>query len=89
MESRKMVLMSIFAGQQWRPQTQRTDLWTQVAEGECGMKGESSMEACELPYVKWIASGSLLYAGSSNQVLCDNLEESNGVGGRGHMYTYG
>ena len=47
-----MVLMSLFAGQQWKPQTQRTDLWTQVAEGECGMKGESSMEAYELPYVK-------------------------------------
>ena len=68
---------------------ERTDLWTQVAEGEGGMNGESSIEAYKLPYVKWIASGNLLYAGSSNQVLCDNLGESNGVGGRGHMCTYG
>ena len=59
-----------------------------VAEEEGGMNWESSMEACKLPYVKWIASGNLLYAGSSSQVLRDNLE-SNSVGGRGHIYTYG
>ena len=42
------------------------------------------METYKLPYVKWMASGNLLYdAGSSNQVLCDNLEGGGwgGVGG--------
>ena len=46
-----------------------------VGEGESGMNGESSMETYTLPYVKQIANGNLLYdVGSSNQVLCDNLE---------------
>ena len=53
-------------------------------EGESGTNGGSSVETCTLPYVKWIASGNLLYsAGSSNPVLCDNLEMLHGVrGGR-------
>ena len=39
------------------------------------------METYSLPYVKQPASGNLLYdAGSSNLVLCDNLEGWNGVG---------
>ena len=39
------------------------------------------METYTLPYVKQTASGNLLYdAGSSNQVLCDNLEGWDGVG---------
>ena len=36
-------------------------------EGESGTNGGSSVETCTLPYVKWIASGNLLYgSGSSN-----------------------
>ena len=62
-------------------------------EGEVGMNSESSIETYTLTYVKWIASGNLLYdTGSSNSVLCDNLEGWDGVGGfrrRGHKYTYG
>ena len=48
----------------------------------CGHLG--SPKTYTLPYVKWIASGNLLYnAGSSNPVLCDNLEMLHGVrGGR-------
>ena len=39
------------------------------------------METYTLPYVKYIASGNLLYdARSSDQVLCDNLEGWDGVG---------
>ena len=39
------------------------------------------METYKLLYVKEIASGNLLYdAGSSNPVLCDNLEGRDGVG---------
>ena len=41
------------------------------------------METYTLPEVKQIASGSLLYdEGSSNLVLCDNLDGWDAVGGR-------
>ena len=51
-------------------------------EGEGGMNKESSIETYTSPCVKQIASGNLLYdAGSSNLVLCDSLEEWDGVGG--------
>ena len=33
-------------------QTQRTDLWTQLGEGEGGTNVESNMETYILPYVK-------------------------------------
>ena len=53
MESRKMVLMNLFAGQQWRhrhrEQTYGPD---KGEEGEGEMNGESSMEAYTLPYIK-------------------------------------
>ena len=46
-----------------------------VGEGKGGRYGESSIGTYALPYVKWIASGNLLYdAASSNLVLCDSLE---------------
>ena len=39
------------------------------------------METYTLPYAKWIASANLLYdTGSSNLVLCDNLEGQDWVG---------
>ena len=39
------------------------------------------METYTLPHVKQIASGNLLHdTGSSNLVLCDNLERWDGVG---------
>ena len=70
-----------------------------VGEGENGMNWESSLGTHTLPYVKEIVSGNLLYdAASSNQVLCDNLDGWNGVGGgrweggserKGHMSTCG
>ena len=44
MESRKMVLMKLFARQQWR-NIQSTDLWTRgEGEGEGEIYGESNME---------------------------------------------
>ena len=50
-----------------------------VGEGKGGMTGENSTETYTVPYVKHIASGSLMYdAGSPKPVLCDNLK-----GGRG------
>ena len=65
-----------------------------AGEGEGGANWEGSIEAYTLPAVKQTDSGSLLYdAESSNSVLCDNLEECDGVQGglrkRGHMHTYG
>ena len=54
-----------------------------MGEGEGGMTGENSIETCTLPYVKHVVSGNLLYdVGSSNPVLCDNLEGWDGEGGR-------
>ena len=52
-----------------------------MGEGNGGMTWEDSMETYILPYVKQIAGGNLLYdTGSSNPVLCDNLEAWDGVG---------
>ena len=66
--SRKMVLMKLFAGQQWRCR-QKTDLWT-WGRG-VGRRGEMPGRVTwkvTLPYVKQIASGNLLYfSGNSNR----------------------
>ena len=46
-----------------------------VGEGKGGMIGENSTETYTIPYVKHIASGSLLCdAGHPKSLLCDNLE---------------
>ena len=48
-------------------------LWDTV--GGSGMTGENSTETYTLPYVKQIASGSLMYdEGHPKPVLCDHLE---------------
>ena len=64
-------------------------------------QGKERVEQIERPYVKEIASGNLLYdSGSSNLVLCDNLDGWDGVGGGrdvqegwdihvGQTYSYG
>ena len=53
MESRKIVLMKLFAGQQWK-QTQRTDLWTWWGRGRKDIVGcmERVTWKHTLPYVK-------------------------------------
>ena len=55
-----------------------------VEEGKGGRNQENSMETYTSPYVKQLASGSLLQdAGSSNPELCGNLEGWDGEkGGR-------
>ena len=51
-----------------------------VGEGKGGRYGESSIGTYALPYVKWIASGNLLYdARNSKLVLCDHLEVGDGL----------
>ena len=69
MKSRRMALMDLFAGKQWRhrhiEQTYGQGLGAEEGEGE--MNGESGMDAYTLPYVKQIANGNLLYdSGNSN-----------------------
>ena len=54
MESRKMVLMNLFAGQQWRcrHREQENRLVDTAGDGESGMNSESITETYTLPYVK-------------------------------------
>ena len=53
-------------------------MWTQWGKERVG-RTESSVETYTLPDIKQRASGNLLYeAGSSNPVLCDNLEVGRG-----------
>ena len=69
MESRKMVLMNLFAEQQWRHRHREQNYGLrEQGRGEGGTNGESSKETYSLLYVKEPASGNLLYdSGSSNQ----------------------
>ena len=58
MESRKMVLMNLLAGQQRRCRhREHTYGRGQGEEGKGEMNGESSMEAYTLACVKYMASG--------------------------------
>ena len=58
MKSRKIVLMNLFARQQWRCRhREQTYGQRQREEGEGEMSGESSMEAYTPPHVKEIANG--------------------------------
>ena len=51
MKSRKMVLMNLFEGRQWRHRHREQPVDT-VAGGEDGTNWESSTETYTLPYVK-------------------------------------
>ena len=53
-----------------------------MGEGKCGMISENSTETCILPYVKQMASASLMHeAGHSKPVHWDNPEGWDGDGG--------
>ena len=53
-----------------------------VGKGEGGPNWESGVETYTSLYVKWIASGNLLYdTGNPKPGLCDSLEGWNGEGG--------
>ena len=62
-----------------------------VGEGKGGMIWENSIETCELPYVKQIASpGSMHETGHSGLVHRDGPEGWDGEGqDGGHMYMHG
>ena len=70
---------------QQRRQTHNNRLLDSVGEKEGGMIWENSTETYRLPYVKEIASGTLMYdTGNPKLVLCDNLEGWGGeAGGNG------
>ena len=76
-----MVLMNLFAGQQWRCR-HREPTCGHSRGGEGGMDWKSNTETYTLQYVKQIASGNLVYdTGNPKPVLCDNLKGWDGVGG--------
>ena len=56
MESKKMLLMNLFTGQQMRHKHRKQIM----REGNCETNSDISMETYTLPYVKQIASRSLL-----------------------------
>ena len=95
MESRKTVLMNLFARQQWK-HTHRDQTWGHSGEGEGGTNWESRMETYTLPHVKRITSGNLLCdSGSSNwcswqpRGLVWHGRWEGGSRERGHVYSYG
>ena len=52
-----MVLMNLFAWQQWRPRHREQTYGPGAEEGEGGTDGESSRETYALPCVKQTAEG--------------------------------
>ena len=81
-----MVLMNLFAGQEWgrRPREQTLDT---AGKGEEGDELRDSTETEALPYVRQTAIGKLLCnPGSSTEVLCDSRE---GWGVEGRCKTEG
>ena len=91
-----MVLMNLFAGQQWRCR-HREQTCGHSGGGAGGMDWKSNTETYTLQYVKQIASGNLVYdTGNPKPVLCGDLEGWDGEGGgrgfsrrKGHIHTYG
>ena len=91
MESRKIVLMNLFARQQWRKShKEQTYGHGEEKGGEGEMYGESKMETyitiCKIDN-QWEFAVCLR---KLKQGLCSNLVGWDGVeDGRGYMYTYG
>ena len=77
MESRKIVLMKLFAGQQWRHR-EKEQTYGHSGAGEGGVNGESSRETYTLPYVKEPVEICCMMQ-SSTPGLCDNREGWDGV----------
>ena len=88
MESRKMVLMNYLQGSNGDSYIANRLVDT-GQEGEGGANWESSIETYTLPYIKLDSQWNLLYdPGSSNLMLCDNLEWG-GVEGRREVHAWG
>ena len=91
-----MVMTTLYARQQKRHRYKKQTFGLVGGEGEGGMISEDSTETRTLPYVKQIASPSLMHeTGHSKPVHWDNPKRWDGEGsGRGvqaggHMYTHG
>ena len=96
MESRKTVLMNLFAGRQWRYRHREQTYGHGMGEGEGGMCEDGNTEAYTLPYVKQITNGHLPRdSGNSNLGSVRTYpgrmgrEVGGGSRGKGHRYTYG
>ena len=95
MESREMVLMNYLQDSSGNTDI-KNRLVGMVGGGERGTNWKSNTETY-ITTCKTDSQWDLPYnTGSSNLVLCDNLEEwdgggkwEGGSGGRGHVYTYG
>ena len=60
MESRKIVLMNLLAGKEWRCR-RREQTCGRSGEGGTGANGESSTDIYTLPWVKQVAGEELLH----------------------------
>ena len=90
-----MVTVTLYARQQKRHRC-KEQTFGLCGEGEGGMIGENSTEACILPHVKQMTSASSVHGtGHSKPVHWDNPEGWDGEGdGRGlrdggHSYAHG
>ena len=83
MESRKMVLMNLFAGQQRRHRC-KEQTFGLIGRGRGWMIWENSTETCTLPCVKQMARANSMHeTGHPKPVLWDNPEGQGGeAGGR-------
>ena len=80
MESRKMIPMNLFAGQQWRNRRREQTYGYGERGGEGEMYGKSNMETyitkCKIDSQREFA----VWLRKLKQGLCINLEGSDGVG---------
>ena len=86
MEPRKMGLMNLFAGQQWRCRHSR--LVDTMGEGEGGTNQGSSTDIYTLPCVKQAASRKLLYSRGSS-AWCPAMTWRGGMVGDGREVQEG
>ena len=90
MESRKMVLMNLFAGQQWRNRHREQTYGHRERGGEGEMYEKSNMETyitiCKIDSQQEFA----MWLQKLKQGLCINLEGWEGASkGMRYMYTHG
>ena len=73
MESRKIVLMNLFAEKEGRHRYREQFVDT-VEKGEDRNNWESSIDTYTVSWVKYKASGNLLYTQEASLELCEDLE---------------
>ena len=73
MESRRLVLMNLFAGQQWRHR-HREQIYRHSWEGDSGTNGGSGIDIYILQCVEELAGKSCYITQGASLTLCDDLE---------------